>query len=75
MRGQCQVCGCTQFDPCMVQLPDRVTACSWADAEARDLCSSPDCMEAAGLCSVCTIPGQLHTPLMVAGCAMRSWAA
>lgn len=38
---RCRICGCTDYEPCY--LDDG--PCSWVE---EDLCSNPDCLEAAG---------------------------
>lgn len=73
LAGICQICGCTELDPCYVQARSGAmpVPCSWAD-ETRTLCTNPDCLEIAiDSCEACPIPLSRHTPLMLGGCAMR----
>ena len=74
-RGVCFVCGCTQFDPCMIPAPcGRMMPCSWANEE-KTLCNNPECLAEAFGCPTCGIDLRSHTPLMQGGCMMREMRA
>ena len=74
--GVCFVCGCTEFDPCLIPAVRRngeqyLGACSWANNE-HTLCNNPACLEEAFACPVCGISVELHSPFMEAGCQIRA---
>jgi len=44
IKGVCQICGCTENDPCFL-LTRRFSTCAWID-ETKTLCTNPNCVSA-----------------------------